>query len=226
MLMNKNILFSIIGLTLGLVFGFKAANFNYRRDLTAMTGASAQATSQMPKAGNVTAGNSGELTAEQSQQLMNQASAIIQKARANPGDLDAQHQAAEQFMQIRRPEGALEFLINANRIKPDDPGTMADLAEAYFFSQKFDQALNWSRRALNERPNFPPAMFFLMASLVETRQNLAEAEELLAQLEAIKPGDPALAQVRQHLQAAKQEATKTKDRSVLSHGPEANGGKP
>jgi len=62
--------------------------------------------------------------------------------------------------------------------------------------------------------------------LIESRRNLGEAEQLLAQLEALKPGDPALAQVRQHLQVAKQAGATTKDQSVLSHGPAANGGKP
>ena len=128
-----------------------------------------------------------------------------------------------QFIEIQRPDGALEFLLRANQIKPDDPEVMGDLSEAYFFAQKFDEAITWSRRALIKRPNYPLATFYLMASLVETHQNMDEAERLLAQLEALKPGDAALAQVRQHLQTAKQEKGQTK--SVLSHGPETGGGK-
>src|SRR5207248_5304865 len=139
------------------------------------------------------------------------------RARNNQTDLEAQRQAAAQFIEIQRPDGALEFLLRANQIKPGDPDVMGDLSEAYFFSQKFDEAISWSRRALAARPTYPLATFYLMASLVETRQNLDEAERLLAQLEALKPGDAALAQVREQLQTAKQPKGQTK--SVLSHGP-------
>ena len=201
-----------------------AANASFRRDASAMANlAATNAASQGPKAASVNSSSSGQLTAEQSQQMMNQTSAILTRARNNPTDFEAQRQAAEQFIQIQRPDGALEFLLRASQIKPDDPEVMGDLSEAYFFSQKFDEAISWARRALTKRQNYPLATFYLMASLVETRQNLDEAERLLAQLEAIKPGDAALAQVRQQLQTAKQEKGQAK--SVLSHGPEASGGK-
>ncbi len=222
--MKKNITFSVIGLAIGLWFGFMTANASFRRDASAMANAAvAQTASQGPKASSVNSSSSGQLSAEQSQQMVNQTRALLDHARNNPTDLEAQLQAAEQFIEIQRPDGAIEFLLRANQIKPDDPEVLAELGEGYFFAQKFDEAITWSRRALAARPNYPLATFYLMASLVETHQNLDEAERLLAQLEAIKPGDPALAQVREHLQTAKQQPGQTK--SVLSHGPETGGGK-
>lgn len=221
--MKRNIAFSALGLIVGLWFGFMGANASFRRDATAMTNlAATQVAGQMSNAASVNS-SSGQPSGEQSQQMMNQTTAILDRARKNPTDFAAQRQAAEQFIQIQRPDGALEFLVRANQIKPDDPEVMGDLSEAYFFSQKFDEAITWARRAITARPNYPLATFYLLASLVETKQNLDEAERLLAQLEAIKPGDAALAQVRQHLQTARQEKGQTK--SVLSHGPETGGGK-
>jgi tetratricopeptide (TPR) repeat protein len=52
------------------------------------------------------------------------------------------------FVQVQRPDGALEFLLKAQKVKPDDAETMAEIAEAYYLSQKFDEAISWARRAL------------------------------------------------------------------------------
>ncbi len=222
--MNKNLLFSVTGLVVGLVIGFKVANYHYRQEQNAVAQAAAlQAAQEMPRATSVNSSSSKESTPTQS---MEQTRLIIERARSNPNDFEAQRLAAEQFLQIQRPEGALEFLHQALRIKPEDPETMASLGEAYFFAQKFTQAIEWSRRALKLRPNYPLATFYLMASLVETGQNLAEADSLLRQLEALRPGDPALAQMRQYLQAAQQQPSNNKSQTVLSHGPgQPRGGK-
>ena len=73
------------------------------------------------------------------------------------------------------------------------------------------------------------ARFYLMSALIESQQNLNEAEKLLTELEATTkakgaPADAqnALAQMRERLQAARQGKT------TLQHGPsapEATGGK-
>ena len=218
--MQRNIVFSLLGLVLGLVFGFKAANSGYRREAAAATQSAAlKAAAQLSTGGGAAAGHQGQDTG--------QALAVIEKARANPQDLSAQLEAVKQFMQIQRPEGALEFLVNANRLKPADPEIMADLSESYFFSQKFDEAIMWGRRALKGRGDLHVAKYYLMASLIQKKESLSEAEQLLAQLETLKPGDGALAQARELLRAAQSEAKVGGAKTTLSHGPEApRGGKP
>jgi len=64
--------------------------------------------------------------------------------------------------------------------------------------------------------------YYLMASYIETNQNLPEAERILADLEALRPGDRALGEIRQLIQKAKLEGGKSK--SVLAHGPETEAG--
>jgi len=212
--MKKNLGYAVIGLTVGLVCGFKAANYGYRSELNAnRTSAVNSAASLNPN----TVGNG-----QRGQAVIEQVQASVEKARTNPQNFDAQHEAAHLFTQIQRPDSAIEFLLKAQQIKPTDPDTLAELAEAYYLTQKFDESINWARRALQAKPAFPIANYYLMASYIETNQNLPEAERILADLEALRPGDRALGEIRQLIQKAKLEGGKSK--SVLAHGPETEAG--
>jgi tetratricopeptide (TPR) repeat protein len=206
--MKRNLTFAVIGLTLGLVSGFKASNYNYRADLNAK------------KMAGINAAGTG---AGGTQAAMAQVQQVVARARQEPANLEAQHEAAHMFVQINRPDGAIEFLQKAQQLKPDDADTMAELAESYYLTQRFDDAISWARRALVAKPGLPIANYYLMASYVETNTNLDEAARILDELEKFKPGDKALAQIREVIQKGRAETGK---KSVLSHGPEeAKGGK-
>ncbi len=101
-----------------------------------------------------------------------------------------QMRAAEHFIEIRRSDGALEYLNRALTIKPNDATTLAALGEVYYLQRNFDESIKYTRQALKAQPGLPIATFYLMASLVETRQNLDEAGRLLNELERLRPGDP------------------------------------
>lgn len=219
---KTNLLFVVIGLVVGLFSGFKIANRNYRTELKDNRDRAAAAV--------ISSTNPAKKASE--------VEAVITKARNNPGDYQAQFDAAEQFLSIQRAEGAVEFLNRALQIKPNDADALAGLGEVYYVQQKFDDAINYSRRALKERPGLPIAQFYLMASLVETRQNLDEAEQLLGSLERLRPGDKALQQVRQIIQSSKSSqssqssqasqpsGSSAKGKSVLAHGPDEAEKKP
>ena len=208
-----NLVFVVIGLAVGLFSGFKLANRTYRAELKEGRDRAAavaiNSTNPAKKASEI--------------------EAVITKARNNPGDYQAQLDAAEQFLSIQRADGSVEFLNRALQIKPNDPDALASLGEVSYVQQKFDDAINYSRRALKERPGLPIAQFYLMASLVETRQNLDEAEKLLGELERLRPGDKALQQVRQIIQSSKSgqpSGSTAAGKSVLAHGPEEAEKKP
>jgi tetratricopeptide (TPR) repeat protein len=202
---KRNLTFAIVGLAVGLFSGFKFANANYRGEIKATRDRTA---AQVVREG------------AQSGPGMSQVQAAIEKARANPQDHDAQIQAAELFIDIRRPDGALEFLNRALTIKPNDATTLAALGEVYYLQRKFDESIKYTRQALKAQPGLPIATFYLMASLVETRQNLDEAGRLLSELERLRPGDRALAQVRQALESEGLSTSRDKGKTVLEHGPE------
>jgi tetratricopeptide (TPR) repeat protein len=211
--MKNPIGFSIIGVLLGLVIGFKWANYNYRETASAASKADiAKTAAQVAAQPNA------------AQQAMES----IQKARENPNDFDLQRRAAEQFMRIQRPEGALPFLQQANKLKPDDADVLADLAAVYFDQRQFAEAISWSRQAVAKDANHPLGKFYLMSSLIESKQNLQEADKLLSELEAATKAknapaeaQKALADMRARLQQARSGKT------TLQHGPEAEipGGK-
>jgi tetratricopeptide (TPR) repeat protein len=213
--MKNRIGFSIIGLLLGLVVGFKWANYNYREVQSATNKEEvAKATAKVASQPN------------QGQQTFNEVMEVIRKARENPNDFALQRQAAEKFMMVQRPEGALPFLQQANKLKPDDADVMADLAGAYAAQRQFSDAITWARQAIAKDGNQSLAKFYLLSALIETRQNLNEADKLLKELEtstkaneASKEVQGALAQMREQLQQAKQGKT------TLSHGPESGGKK-
>lgn len=208
----------VMGLFLGLVCGFKWANYNYREAQGAarraeISQASAKVAAQ-PDAG---------------QREFNDVMAMIRKAKETPNDFNLQRQAAEQFMRIQRPDGALPFLTQANKLKPDDPDVMADLAAVYYEKHQFADAVSWARKAIAQKADHPLGKFYLMSALIEGKQNLNEADKLLTELETTtkaKAAPPeaqqALTQMRERLQAARQGKT------TLQHGPapaDVTGGK-
>ncbi|MBS1813094.1 MAG: tetratricopeptide repeat protein [Acidobacteria bacterium] len=216
--MKNRIGFTIIGLLLGLVGGFKWANYNYREAQGAASNA------EIAKAAAKIASQP-----DQRQQAVNEVMELIRKARENPNDFDLQRKAAEQFMQIQRPAGALPFLTQANKLKPENADVMADLAAVYYEQRQFSESVSWARKAVAQDANHPLGKFYLMSALIESQQSLNEADKLLTELEATTkaknaPADAqnALAQMRERLQSARQGKTS------LQHGPsspDALGGK-
>ncbi len=198
---------TLFGLIIGLYGGFKIANSQYRlmleRDLkTSIAGASSTAG----------AANAGAI--EETRQ-------IIDKARNSPDNIEAQLDAADQFMQISRPEEALPFLQRANQLDQQDPRALAGLGMVGFLTGKYDEAIKWASQSLAIRPGNPGASFLLVASYIRTNQKLDVAERMISDLE--KSGvDPAMiTSIRDELKAAR--STKGSTKTVLDHGPDVKG---
>jgi tetratricopeptide (TPR) repeat protein len=135
---KDNVLFAVIGLLLGLIVGFMFAN-------------------SVNKAAVATAGgfqNSTQTGALPGQQMANlpEVQAAIEKAKAEPQNFDAQVAAAEVYYQIRRFDGAIEFLTAANKLKPDDVDVMTHLGNANFDAAKYDEAEKWYTQVLAKQP--------------------------------------------------------------------------
>lgn len=217
--------FAILGLVLGLVGGFKLANSQYRSDQNKALSANISKTlSRLPAAGQPGAGPAGEAPAGETQ-------AIMERARANPNDAEAQMEAASQFIQIERPQEAMPFLERAEKAKPNDPRIMAGLGVAHFMLGNLDEAAGWLKRSREQGAKEPTVTSLLIGAYIQTGKNLDEADRLLKELEE-RGIDPArLARIREDLVAARKgklnpaPAPSGGGKTMLQHGPENTGGK-
>ena len=137
---KENTLFVIIGLLAGCIIGFMFAN---SVNQNAATRVPATMTQQNP---NIPAGHPDINSTNAAMQP--QVQAAIDKAKAEPDNFEAQIKAAEINYQIQRFDGAIEFLQQANKIKPDDYETIVNLGNAYFDSSKYVDADKWYSAAL------------------------------------------------------------------------------
>ena len=200
--------FTVIGLILGLYGGFKIANSQHRllieNDLNRSIA-------------GVTGGANGSASADQNGAI-EQTRQIIDKARTNPHDIEAQLDAADQFIQISRPDQALPFLQQAHEVDQKDARVLAGLGMANFMTGKYREAIDWASQSLAINSKNPGASFLLIASYIRTNQKLDEAERLIRGLEADGIDPAMVGKVREELDAAR--GTKPGTRTMLEHGPE------
>jgi tetratricopeptide (TPR) repeat protein len=213
--LRSNATLIIVGLLLGLVSGFKIANSQYRSQQgESLKQDIAQATKRFsdPQA---------------------EISAIIEKAKANPNDAEAQLEAASQFLQINRVQEAMPFLEQARKVDPNDRRVIAFIGVTSYMMGQYDQAIESLKRSRDQGVNSPFVTSFLIDSYIKTRKNLDEARLLLKELET-QGIDPAeLARIQADLEAARTGGTVNqgalssekngeaqKPRTMLSHGAE------
>ncbi len=110
----------------------------------------------------------------------------LEKARKEPQNFDAQVKAAQLYFQIQRYDQAIEYLLKANQLKPDDVDTVAMLGDVNLQAGRFDEALNWYEAAVKKKPNDVS----LLASLAFTQLQKGDrkaAEQAIARLEKADP---------------------------------------
>lgn len=149
---KENVLFSIIGLLLGLIIGFIATNsINQRGGSPPRTQQAAKPTAQsdLPPDHPAVPSN-GVADPGQMQTAVTEA---IQKARSEPDNFEAQMEAAQLYYQIRRYNEAIEFLLRANQLRPDSYEAVVALANTYFDSEKYKEAEQWYTAALIKNPD-------------------------------------------------------------------------
>jgi tetratricopeptide (TPR) repeat protein len=143
--MNKdNFLFGIIGLLAGLIIGFMFAN-SVNQNAVKTVAQSVNPNANIPPGHpEIGGGTTGAMQPE--------VQAAIETAKQNPNDFDAQIKAAEMYYQIQKFDGAIEFLKQANKIKPDDYETIVNLGNAYFDAGNYAEAEKSYSAALAKKP--------------------------------------------------------------------------
>lgn len=225
--MQKNTLFGISGLIIGLIIGFFAANSINRNSQTAVS----QNQSNAPFQNQQTLVGVKEQPVSPGKPLP-EVSEKLDKARNEPNNFDAQIQAGDMYSRIKGFDKAVEFYEKANQIKPEDYETVVKIGNTYFDSGKFEQAEKWYEQALSKKaddinvrtdlgitfveranPDLDRAVKEFQTSLQTNpkheptlynlgvayfkKGNAEEANKILAQLEAINPTSQLAERLRQ-----------------------------
>ena len=194
---RDNLLFVIIGVLFGFIVGFLfASTMNQRYGPGAPT---ALSSGQMPPdhppvAPNAGAQNPGGMQAEVTAQL--------EKARSEPKNFEAQVKAAELYYQIQRYDLAIEFLLKANQLKPDDYQTLVALGLVNLDAGHYDVAEKWYRAALLKKNDDVVTLAGLAAATLG-KGDAKAAEVAIANLERVDPTSQDLPQFKDKLASLK-----------------------
>jgi tetratricopeptide (TPR) repeat protein len=160
---KDNLLFGIIGLLVGVIAGFMAANNINRGTLqpppnSASMAAAPAANPNLPP-DHPPVGSFGDQTPDGSfaDQTPNaplpEIKEAVEKAKKQPKDFEAQMTAGDLYYQVQRFDEAAKFYEQANKLKPDEQEPIVKLGNAFFDAEKFEQAEKWYQAALAKDPN-------------------------------------------------------------------------
>ena len=148
--MQKNILFAIGGLIIGLIIGFFAANKINRNEISQQTVAQTQ--TNAPFVNQQT--QSSDIKEQQLQgKPLQEVSEKLDKAKNEPNNFDAQIEAGNLYVKIKAFDKAQEFYNRAEQLNPSDYEEIARLGNGFFDIGKFEKAEKWYERALAKKPD-------------------------------------------------------------------------
>ncbi|SRR6266478_1475874 len=189
---RESLLYLVIGLLLGLGVGVVFASVLAQRDAQRAESNGAQDLSPGQPTGS-------RVNPQGAQAAV---TATVEQARKEPGNFDAQLKAAELYYQIQRFDQAIEFLLKANKLRPDDYQTIAGLGVVNLDAGHFEEAEKWYRAAIAKKSDDVAVLAGLCASTLELGKVKA-AEDAIAKLEKVDPTSTDLPQFREKLASLK-----------------------
>jgi tetratricopeptide (TPR) repeat protein len=199
---RDNLLFAIIGILIGFIIGFMLANSILTREaaLRAAPLSAAQQGGNLPP--NHPPVGGGDQQAADPQQMFTQVQEAMKQAREHPDNFDAQLTAAKLEYQIQRFDQAIEYLLIANKLKPNDFNVLGMLGVANMDAGHFEAAEKWYRAALIKKPEDIPVLDGLCAVLL-SKGDAKGAEEAINKLAKIDPTNQDLQQFKDKLAEVK-----------------------
>jgi tetratricopeptide (TPR) repeat protein len=139
-----------VGLIVGLVIGFLAANSINRSAIsqsdTAQTQTNAPFVNQQTQSSDI-----------KEQQLpskpLPEVSEKLDKAKNEPNNFDAQMEAGNLYIKIEAFDQAREFYNRAEQLKPSDYEKIVQLGNGFFDAGKYEKAEKWYEQALAKKPD-------------------------------------------------------------------------
>jgi tetratricopeptide (TPR) repeat protein len=149
--MNKeNVLFASIGLIVGLIIGFLAANSINRSQISQSNIVQPQTTA--PFANQQI--QSSDIKEQPSQgKPLPEVSEKLDRAKNEPNNFNAQMEAGNLYVKIQAFDKAEEFYKRAALINPSDYEKIVRLGNGFFDIGKFETAEKWYEQALAKKPD-------------------------------------------------------------------------
>jgi tetratricopeptide (TPR) repeat protein len=195
---RDNLLFAIIGVLFGFIVGFLFAstmNQRYGPGATAASSSAALPSDHPPVGSNPGAPASGNMQAQVTEQ--------IEKARKEPNNFEAQIKAAELYYQIQRFDPAIELLLRANQLKPDDYQTLVALGLVNLDAGHYDVSEKWYKAALMKKSDDVVTLSGLAAATLG-KGDAKAAAQAIANLEKVDPTSEDLPRFKDRLASLKQ----------------------
>ena len=142
---KENILYSVIGVLLGFIVGFAFANVANQRGYAPQAAAPGQAAGLPPDHPPISAAAAGPDAAA--------IEAASKLAVEQPGNFEAQMNAADVLYSAHRYDEAAKFFASANGLRPEDFGALVGLGNVNFDAGKFVEAERWYAAALKQQPD-------------------------------------------------------------------------
>jgi tetratricopeptide (TPR) repeat protein len=131
-----------------------------------------------------------------------QVTASLEKARNEPKNFEAQVKAAELYYQIQRYDPAIEFLLKANQLRPDDYQTLVALGLVNLDAGHYDVSEKWYRAAILKKSDDTVSLAGLAAATLG-KGDARAAEQAIASLEKVDPTSQDLPQFKDRLASLK-----------------------
>lgn len=112
-----------------------------------------------------------------------------QALRIHPNSAQILMQIGWVFIQSGEVDRALGLFHMARRLSPIDPRSYSiscGIAAAHYFSYRFDEAVQWAERAVEQSPTFPVGLRFLAAAQAQVGRT-DEAHRVISQLLRVQP---------------------------------------
>jgi tetratricopeptide (TPR) repeat protein len=148
--MQKNILFGIGGLLIGLVIGFFVAN-NINKN--APTTVISQNQTNAPTAANPQVQNIVVKDQPANGGMMPDITEILDKAKNQPNSFEAQMKAGDTYEKIKGFDKAAAYYEQASKINPEDYDLIVKIGNTYFDARQFEKAEKWYEQALAKKPD-------------------------------------------------------------------------
>jgi tetratricopeptide (TPR) repeat protein len=195
---RDNLLFAIIGVLFGFIVGFLFAstmNQRYGSGAPAASSSAALPSDHPPVGSNPSAPASGNMQAQVTEQ--------IEKARKEPNNFEAQIKAAELYYQIQRFDPAIELLLRANQLKPDDYQTLVALGLVNLDAGHYDVSEKWYKAALMKKSDDVVTLSGLAAATLG-KGDAKAAAQAIANLEKVDPASEDLPRFKERLASLRQ----------------------